>query len=279
MKGEYITTKEDFRDKYIKIPNNLSKKKWDKIKLKLERMGFENFGYFNYCLTMSYDNKCLFIWKDGDIGICYEYLALEQITNPKVISIKDFLAEPKKEETYSIFANDIEYKIPKEYQFARGLIFSNNESYICEYCGKGIYLEIAKAKGIEPGEFVCPHCLNKKEFKTFNSPEEALKWLCENPMKEIEYQMDYHKNLNDSIYIERYNPNLGPLGLEKCFQFRWKDGSLPFERSYFPGNFSSVKWKNIREYREDKYECENAMEINGTLKINGKIILNGETIE
>lgn len=77
---------------------------------------------------------------------------------------KEFTVEPKKEEINSIFSNGIEYKFPKEYQFARGTISSNNEQHLCEYCGKGIYLEIAKAKGFEIGEFVCPLCLNKEKI-------------------------------------------------------------------------------------------------------------------
>lgn len=253
MTREYITKKEDLKDIYIKIPNNLSKKKWDKIKLKLERLGFKDFEYFKYIYAVNYDNQCLFIWEDGSIGIWCENFALEQMENPKVISIKDFLAEPKKEETISIFANGIEYIFPKEYQFLRGTILSNNEPSICEYCGKEIYLEIAKAKGFEPGEFVCPNCLNKKELKKdiqeeFENGLEALNWCIKNPMSIVAFSYDENEYIREFV---RYNDKLRDFQIETVitnWEHLYGDVLIKLIKEYKKTRISTIVCPYYAEY-------------------------------
>lgn len=104
MTKEYILKKEDFKGKLIKIPNNISRKKFNKIIKKLERIGYSKTGCFvcydtinfssildiNSILTFSLCNDIRYLNHSEDGTCCAEEVCEE-------ISIKDFLAEPKKD--------------------------------------------------------------------------------------------------------------------------------------------------------------------------------------
>jgi len=88
-----ILTKKDFRCKYIKLPKNISKRKFNKIKNKFKRLGF-----YPHDILFNYDRL-----KYGFTYICQHWaMPFFGIFDDcpvicREVSIKEFLKEPKKE--------------------------------------------------------------------------------------------------------------------------------------------------------------------------------------
>ena len=316
MIKEYIKTKEDFKDKYIELPNNLSKKKFDKIKAKFKRLGFDichlrysdiEDTYYSYGFNIfvyvqeKYDGLHLY---KGSIG------NWRKGNKSQEISIKDFLAEPKEkdnayltiveikeskkgiyvkgkiknynphlkiagieipyypvcpneeEDTYIIEVDGIKIIVPNEYSSIRHMATVMDGcciSDVCPCCGKNTIIQVSKGD-----RWVCPYCLDgeqkEEKLRTFNSPEEAIKWIHDNPMKEIEYEAESYEGY-DCTYKERFNPNIGALGLEKYFEIKVEGDGWIFDEQCLAKNFKNVAWRSIREYKD----ADNILELDGTL--------------
>ena len=252
-----IRTKKDFKGKTIKIPQNISEKKFDKIEAKLKRLGFDTF-FLLYCDIEEYPYMAINDNNFNDIiqwskepnedksrkqkKIDKYFLSLQEI------SVKEFLREEKEYFDLNSLTKSIYYDLSKKYpSFPHLLIENIKESK------KRIYIK-GKIKDYNPHLTIagveiayCPQCSNKaRKFKT---AEEAIKWMYKNPMKEISYEV------NGSKTRGRFNNGVGLLGKQRYFEFRYdngKDKDWRFDEDCFAKNFNSVNinWLNIRECKE-----------------------------
>ena len=176
-----IKTKEDFKDKYIRLPKNLSRKKWDKIIRKLKKIGY----VIEY--DCRYEGLYLFNFLQPRItnSIINTFSYIIHIERQKEVSISDFLKE--EEETIIEGYNCI----PNKYMV---------------FCGVGLRDSKEDVERSIQG-------FSYGKAKKFYNIIQALNWCFINPMKEITYETPCSVNSRtryneEKDSFENYNQEL-----------------------------------------------------------------------